>query len=128
MIHSRAVPVALTGLFLPVFSPGQLVQMGSYNLSPLNCTTQALKVSLVIGDSTSIRTALHDIQRQKYGKTKAISSHCPTRWGIAVFITMDLLDSEDALRALVESDDRKQVSKGSTNASKALNFLFLIVY
>jgi len=77
---------------------------------------QVLNISLVIGDSASIRAALHDVQLNKYGKIKAISAHCPTRWGILVFIIEDVIDSEDALRALVESAAWKEVSKGSQNA------------
>jgi len=42
-------------------------------------TLQALKLSMVIGDCAGIRTALRVVQTNKYGKTKAISAHCPTR-------------------------------------------------
>lgn len=70
----------------------------------------------MVGDSASIRVALHEVQLSKYGKIKAISAHCPTRFGIVVSIIEDIIDTEDALRALVEGADWKEVSKGSSNA------------
>ena len=79
---------------------------------------QAVKLSMVIGDSAAIRLALRDYQMKKYGKTKAIASNCPTRFAIVVTILQDLIDTEDALRALVESPDWKEVSKDSTNAGE----------
>lgn len=78
-------------------------------------------MSLVIGDNPSIRTALHEVQTKKYGKIKAISAHCPTRWGIVVMIIEDLMDTEDALRALVEGPDWKELSKNCQNSGKLLS-------
>jgi hypothetical protein len=79
---------------------------------------QVLKLSLVIGDAAAIRLALQECQEKEYGKTKAIASHCPTRWGITLMIALDILDTKSALRNLVERPDWKDLAKTSTNAGK----------
>jgi len=79
------------------------------------CKMQVLKISLVIGDAAGIRSALHEWQ-EKYSKTKAIAAHCPTCWAITLLIPLDVLDSQDALRALVESCEWKDLAKTSSNS------------
>ena len=46
--------------------------------------------------------ALHASQVEEYGATKAIASHCETRFSIVLKIASDLKGSKSALRALVE--------------------------
>lgn len=75
-----------------------------------------LKISLVIGDAAGIRNALHELQVKKYSKTKAIASHCPTRWAITLIIALDVLETKDALRELVESREWKDLAKSSSNS------------
>jgi len=77
---------------------------------------QVLKISLVIGDAAGIRTALHECQEKEYGKTKAIASHCPTRWGITHIIAQDIIDTKAALRNLVERPDWKKLAETSSNS------------
>jgi hypothetical protein len=59
---------------------------------------------------------LQDIQRRKYGKTKAIAAHVPTRFASIFLIIVDLLDTEEALRELVERDDWAELAASSENA------------
>lgn len=86
------------------------------HFTPQNVIATALKASLLLGDSSTIRNALHEEQNRIYGTTKAIASHCPTRFGIIQMICKDLLASSEALRALFEREDWSFISNSSSNA------------
>lgn len=90
------------------------------SLLGLTATFQdVLKVALVLGDAERIRTALREEQRRPAagGKTKAIASHCPTRFAICHKMCCDIQASEHAFRKLVERDDWPQLAEASTNSN-----------
>ncbi|KAG5192770.1 hypothetical protein JKP88DRAFT_274718 [Tribonema minus] len=62
---------------------------------------KALMMSNTINGSETIHSALREQQKFKYGKVKAVRSHCPTRFAILHFICSDLLDSEEAIKLMV---------------------------
>ncbi|KAG5188320.1 hypothetical protein JKP88DRAFT_353427 [Tribonema minus] len=78
---------------------------------------KALMMSNTINGSETIHSALREQQKFKYGKVKAVRSHCPTRFAILHFICSDLLDSEEAIKLMVGDRSWGKVSEGTTHAA-----------
>jgi hAT family C-terminal dimerisation region len=77
---------------------------------------KALMMSNTINGSETVHSALREQQMFKYGKVKAVRTHCPTRFAILHFICSDLLDSEEAIRLMVGARSWGNVSDGCTHA------------
>jgi len=60
-------------------------------------------VCFAVGDCEGVRALLTATQERIQGKPKAIARHVPTRFAVLHLVGMDILKSEDSLKAMVSA-------------------------
>jgi hypothetical protein len=80
-----------------------------------------LHMSNMLSDSDKVRSALTKHQEARGGTSKAIRTHCPTRFGIIPFIISDLYGEREAIRAMVMDDDEASDTRWAVISASCKN-------